>query len=386
MRKITALLCVTAAVLANVAANAEPARAAKVLVVLRTHEADQHIRPARGSGIGAPLFSDAQSMNSAYREALDFDRDSPLTAALTLAFRDRAPFVELVASADRARYMSGAPFDKPTEAARNEGFDFVLALYDTFVGFGPRSPLDDEAGRLTPMYGVSYGLFDLATNRAIQRGHVRNFGFKPASFDGTARDLALFPQTWPYLCLQNSSDLVDELIRKDAVHEMAAHIGRGDEYPAVEAAIEAYRKRLDWRLKPARGWVDRRSDTFERVMYPKGDLAKSVWMTVDVELLLAALGQQAKTVDEFVSLYYRDRARLMPDAPLERFTDIDAPGYGAWRYVEPGGEHALVFVRKSSAMTMQVMRLTIIGKFDEIYPPLRGKIEQMLANSRVDLN
>src|SRR6185503_6488296 len=232
----------------------------------------------RGNRLGEPVFfTDTTPMNAAYKSsALDFDRDSPLTAALTLAFRDRAPFVELATSADRDRYMSGEPFDKPTEAARQEGFDFVLALYDDFVGFGPRGTLDDEAGLLRPVYGLSFGLFDLATKRAMQRGSVHSYGYQPASFDGTARDLALFPRTWPYLCLMNSTDIVDELVRKDAVHAIAARVGRGAEYPAVRSDIEAYRKRLAWRLQPASGWIERRSGAFDRLMIPRGDLGKFV--------------------------------------------------------------------------------------------------------------
>lgn len=387
MKWIIALMCVATFASATMANSAEPTRRAKVLVVLRTHEASEHMRLATGNRLGVPLFAAVTPMNGAYRASvLDFDRDTPLGAALTLAFRDRAPFVELSTSADRDRYMSGAPFDKPTREARAEGFDFVLALYDTFVGFAPRNGLDDEAGLMSPMYAVSYGLFDLTTSRAILRGQVKNSGYKPASFDGTAQDLALFQQTWPYPCLLNSTDIVDELIHKDAIHEIAARVGRGAEYPAVRADIESYRKRLDWRLKPAAGWIERRSGAFARVMYPKGELGRSVWMYVEAELLLPALGRQVSTAEEFVAIYDRDRARLMPDLPPEPFADIDAPDYRAWRYVEPGGEHALVFVRKTSALTMQVVTLKIVGDFDEIYPPLRDEIERMLANSIVRLN
>jgi len=32
------------------------------------------------------------------------------------------------------------------------------------------------------------------------------------------------------------------------------------------------------------------------------------------------------------------------------------------------------------------MTLTVVGDFDVIYPPLRGRIEQMLANSTVALH
>ena len=76
----------------------------------------------------------------------------------------------------------------------------------------------------------------------------------------------------------------------------------------------------------------------------------------------------------------------MPDFPITAFTDITAPGYGAWRYTEPSGEQELAFMRKMGVLTMQVMTVTFAGKFDELYPPLRGKIEQMLAHSIVELD
>jgi hypothetical protein len=181
--------------------------------------------------------------------------------------------------------------------------------------------------------------------------------------------------------------MLDKLVRRDAVHEMAERVGRSAEFPAVREDIEAYRKRLVWSLQPAAGWAARRTpDPFERVMFPRGDLGRSVWMYVDAELLLPALGQQAKTAEEFIRIYDRDRARLMPDLPATAFTDVTAPGYGAWRYTEPSGEQELVFMRKTSAVTMQVMTVTFAGKFDELYPPLRGKIEEMLAHSTVTLN
>jgi hypothetical protein len=283
--------------------------------------------------------------------------------------------------------MKDAPLDEPSGIARTQGFDFVLVFYDSFVGFAPRDDLDDEAGLLSPEYGFSYALHDLAAGRVIRRGWVHNYGYKPASFDGTTQDRELFRETWPYLCLMNSTDLLDELIRKDSVHEMAARVGRDAEYPAVRADIEAYRKRLVWSLQPAAGWVVRRTrDPFVRIMFPRGDLGRSVSMHVAAELLLPALGQQAKTAEEFIQIYDRGRARLMPDFPITVFTDITAPGYGAWRYTEPSGEQELVFMRKTSAVTIQVMTVTFAGKFAELYPPLRGKIEEMLAHSVVNLN
>ena len=388
MKAIASLICAAAFTLTNVAAGAEPARPAKMLVVLRAREATDHLRQASNGHLGQPVFADQPPLAESYRSSiLDFDRDSTLAAALTLAFRDRAPFVELATSADRDRYMTGALLDKPTKAARTEGFDFVLAVYDSFVGFAPRNGFDDDSGVLSPEYGFSYALHDLATDNVIQRGAVHNYGYKPVSFDDTTQDRELFKQTWPYLCLMNTTDMVDDLVRKDAVREMAERVGRSTEYPGVRADIEAYRKRLVWSLQPAAGWVARRTrDPFERVMFPRGDLGRSVWMHVDAELLLPALGQQANTAEEFIHIYDRDRARLMPDFPITAFTDITAPGYGAWRYTEPNGEQQLVFMRKTSAVTIQVMTVTFAGKFNELYPPLRSKIEEMLAHSVVKLN
>src|SRR5262245_37174670 len=121
MRTIAYLICTATLAVAQMAIGAEPVRPVKVLAVLRTQEASQHMRLATGNRLGVPLFAADAPMNAAYMTSvLEFDRDTPLAAALTLAFRDRAPFVELSTSADRDRYMSGAPFDKPTLNARNE--------------------------------------------------------------------------------------------------------------------------------------------------------------------------------------------------------------------------------------------------------------------------
>jgi hypothetical protein len=388
MKAIAILTCVAAFTFANVAVGAEPERQAKVLVVLRTRDTTKHVRLPDSTLRSRIVFADQPWLDANYRSAIrDFDRDAPLAAALTLAFRERARFVELTSSADRDRYMAGSPLGKPTSAARAEGFDFVLALYDSFVGFAPRDYHDDEAGLLRPAYEFSYALHDLSTNQVIRRGGVGNFGFKQASFDGSIQDRDLFQQTWPYLCLENATDMVDELLRNDAVHEMAAHVGRAAEYPAVRKDIETYRKRLVWQLKPAPGWTVRRThDLFARFMAPRGEFRHAVWMYVDVELLLPALGQQAKTAEEFIGVYDRDRARLMPDSPVTTFTDIQVPGYSAWRYALPGGEQELVFMRKTSAVTMQVVTVSFVGKFDELYPPLREDIREMLAHSTVTLD
>jgi hypothetical protein len=76
----------------------------------------------------------------------------------------------------------------------------------------------------------------------------------------------------------------------------------------------------------------------------------------------------------------------MPDFPIAGFTEVTAPGYTAWRYTEPSGEVELVFMRMTTAETMQVMTVTFAGKFDELYPPQRAKIEEMLAHGSVTLN
>jgi len=388
VKAIASLICVAAITLTHVAAGAEPVRSAKVLVVLRTREATSHIRmPSNDPGRPVFIPSQDQSLVAAYKASVrGFDRDPPLIAALTLAFRDRAPFVELAASADRDRYMSGAPLDKPTDAARTEGYDFVLALYDDFVGLASRDYPDADAGLFTPAYYVSYVLFDLTTGREIQRGSVHDYGFKRVDFSAATRNGDLFKQTWPFLCLMNSSEILDELVRRDAIHDMAARVGREAAYPAVKKEIESYRKRLAWRLNPAPGWVERRTHTsFSRLMIPRGNLAQSVRLYADAELLLPALGMAANTVEDFIPLYDRGRARMMPDSPIAPFKDVTAPGYGAYRYVDPDGKPQLLFVRKTSAVTMQVMTLMIDDDFDHLYPLVRGKIEEMLAHSVVGI-
>ena len=384
MKRIALVICV--AVLAVAPVCAESAHAVKVLAVLRAHEATKHFRPPIPEG--QIVFASQPPLNASYRSALDdFDRDTPLRAALTLAFRDRAPFVELTTTTNRERYMGGTLLDKPTRTARAEGFDFVIVLYDDFIGFAPRDYVDDDSIVVAPEYAFSYALYEVAADKMVRRGYVQTHGYEPVTFDGSARDRELFARTWPYLCLMSAVDMLDELVREDAVHAMSVHAGLGAEYPAVREEIKSYGKRLAWHLEPASGWREQTTgSTFSRILAPRGKLSRQVRMYVNAELLLPALGQQARSIEEFASVYDRDRARVMPDSPMTPFSNVDAPNYRAWRLSMPSGQQQLVFMRKTSRVTMQVVTVRFDGTFDDLYPAVRGKIEQMLAHSTVSLD
>jgi hypothetical protein len=71
---------------------------------------------------------------------------------------------------------------------------------------------------------------------------------------------------------------------------------------------------------------------------------------------------------------------------MAAFTDIDAPDYRSFRYSAPGGVSKLVFFRQNGESVMQVVTLTLSGDFATLYPPLRPRIESMLAHSVVRLD
>jgi hypothetical protein len=382
------MACVVHAALA-----AEP-RPVKLLVILRTTESPHHIHqpyPDTDFRSGAPYHQKWAGLGlpfeRAFQKTLDgFDRDPALVAALTRAFRERAPFVEVATSADRARYIRRAPFDSPTGVARAEGYDFVLALYENFVGLAARDFHDHDAGLFTPAFAVSYSLHDLADGRRIARGFVHDTGVRRENLDTALHDPVLFTETWPYLCYVTANSMVDELVRKDGVHTMAVRVGRGADFPAVRDDIEAYRRRLAWRLEPASGWVERRTaSSFTRVMFPRGDRALVLQMQIDAELMLPALRPDVRSTQEFVVQYDRQRFTMMPDAPITPFADVTAPGYDAYRYRSPGGEHNLLFVRQSTPAMIQVVTVTLDGDFDGLYQSVRADVEAMLAQSTVTL-
>jgi hypothetical protein len=396
-----ALLAVMATAVVH---GAEPPRKARVLVLLGVMERNGHIHitgaseaPEEGGrSLGNPLsgrtrapllYPQIPRLNQMFvRTIAGFDRNPDLTTALVEVFRDRAPVLEITTTADSARYLRRATLNSLTAAPRDEGFDFVIALFDDFVGLATRDPVDAEAGLLAPAYRVGYALHDVAKNEVLKRGHARAVGSARAPLDAAAANRELFVAAWPYLSLQNATQIADELLRTDLLHAMAERVGRGSEMPPVSARLAEFERRLVWNLKPAKGWRDKSISGFSRLLQPRGDRARVMQMHFAVDLMIPELQGGSTSVGDYARSYDRNRRLQMPHAgPLSAFTEITAPDYEAFRFTGQGGDHNLVVLRATPYAVVRVVTLSLVGDFDGIYPAVRPQIEQMLAQSQITL-
>ncbi len=388
----------------EVANSADGARQARVLVVLHALERGEHIYIAGGSeapeeggrSLGNPLYGRTRTkllyqrvpaLNQTFiRTIAGFDRDPGLSTALTRVFGERAPIVEIATTTDGARYLRRATLDTLTEAAREDGFDFVIALFDDFVGLRTRDWADADQGLLTPGYSVGYALHDVASNRILKRGRAHADGFMRAPHDVAAANRELFVATWPYLCAVNATQIADELLRTDQLHIIAERVGRGSEMPPVAAKLADFERRLHWKLKPATGWRERTVNGFSRILEPRGDRSRDVQIRFAIDLMIPELQQGATSVEEYSRIYDRNRRLQLPLAgSLSRFAEVSAPGYEVFRFTGQGGDHNLVFLQATPDAVVRVVTFSIVGDFDAQYPGMRPQIESMLAGSSVTL-
>ena len=405
VRRIVTMLALTLLSLtATHAAEDAGARKARVLVILGAMERNNHIHIAGSTG--APeeggesrsnsfhgrqrvqlLYKQIPRLNQVFVRTIEgFDRDPDLANAVVQVFRHRAPILEVTTTADTGRYLRRATLDSLTDAPRDEGFDFVIALFDDFFGLATRDSIDADAGLLAPAYRVGFALHDVAANEVMKRGHARASGALRSPADVAAANRELFVATWPYLCLLNATQIADELLRTDQLHAMAARVGRGAEMPPVAAKIAEFERRLEWKLAPAKGWRDRSINGFSRVLEPRGDRAREMQLHFSVDLMIPELQQGARSVADYARIYDHNRRLQMPLAgPLTPFADVSAPGYESFRFTGQSGDHNLVFLRATPDAVVRVVTLSIVGDFDASYARERAKIEAMLANSAVTL-
>ena len=384
---------------------AEPARDVRVLVVLRATEQPNHIfvtgmknesisvgrvfgETSQGKSRAQMLYSRVASLNDTFVTAIAaFDRDTPMAEAVRTAFAERGSLFEITATTDVQKYLKRSALVTLTDVPRDERFDFVIAVHDDFVGLATLDWLDAEEGLMTPAYDISYSVYDAGGGHVVASGKASSSGYLRQPAQTAAANPALFGHLWPYLCTLNATTMVDELLRTDQLHSMADKVGRGAEMPPVAAKLADYEQRLEWNLKPASGWHEKRTGKFSRVLEPRSGSSSSVMrMSVSVDFLIAELGQQASAVADYLPIYDRQRLRQAPKAkPLERFSDIAAPGYDSYRFLGQAGEHNLVFLKTGNDSIVRVFTVSLSGNFDEIYPRVRGKVESMLANSDVRL-
>jgi hypothetical protein len=384
---------------------AEQARDVRLLVVLRTTEQVNHIfvagmkneavsvgrvfgEPSQGKSRTRMLHSRVTYLNETFLTAIaTFDRDTYLKEALRNAFAERSAHFAITTTGDVQKYVKRGPLVTLTDAARAEQVDYVILLHDDFVGLATLDWLDAEEGLLTPAFDMSYSVYDAASGEVVAQGKASSSGYLSQPSQTAASNPALFVHLWPYLCTLNAAAMVDDLLRTDQLHSMLAKVGRGNELPPVAAKLADYEQRLQWQLKPASGWHERRAGKFLRVLEPRDVSSADVMrMSVAVDFLIPELGQQAASVQEYLPLFDRQRLRQAPRSkPLEPFSDIAAPGYVSYRYLGQAGEHNLVFFKAGDESVMRVFTVSLSGDFDQIYARVRRKVEAMLAHSDVSL-
>jgi hypothetical protein len=384
---------------------AESARDVRILVVLRATEQPNHVfvtgmkneaisvgrvfgEPSQGKSRSMMLYSRVTHLNDTFVGTIaGFDRDTRMGDALRTAFAERSAHFEITTTADAQKYLKRTALVTLSHAPRDERFDFVIAVHDDFVGLATLDWMDAEEGLMTPAYDISYSIYDAGNGEVVARGKASSSGYLRQPAQTAASDPALFVHLWPYLCTLNATAMVDELLRTDQLHSMMAKVGRGAEMPPVAAKLADSEQRLQWKLKPAGGWHERRTGKFSRVLEPRNESSSNVMrMSVTVDFLIPELGQQVASVAEYLPIFDRQRLRQAPRAtPLERFSDIAAPGYDSYRYLGQAGEHNLVFLKTNGDSIVRVFTVSLSGKFEELYPRVRGKVESMLANSDVRL-
>jgi hypothetical protein len=402
---IRRVVLVAFASLACAAALAQqPVRDVRILVVLRATEQPNHIfvtgmkneaisvggrfsAPTEGRSRSQMLYTRVTYLNDTFVNAIaGFDRDAAMKDALRIAFAERNALFAITSTTDVHKYLKRTPAVSLTEAPQVEQFDYVIAIHDDFVGLATLDWLDAEEGLLTPAYDISYYVYDTSNGDVITRGKASSSGYLRQPYQTAASNPALFGHLWPYLCTLNSTAMVDELLRSDQLHSMASKVGRGAEVPPVAAKLANYEQRLEWQLKPASGWQERRTGKFSRVLEPRNLQSDEMRLSVNVDFLIPELGQQASTVAEYLPFYDRQRLRQAPRAkPLEQFSDITAPGYEAYRFLGQAGEHNLVLFRIGDESLMRIYTVSLSGDFAALYPRVRRKIESMLAASDVRL-
>ena len=386
------------------AAATDSQRQARVLVVLGVVEQQNHIyfynaerrsikigrafgAPWHGRSMTAMQLTRVTHLNQQFTSVISgFNRYPALESAITQAFAERAPLVQITTTPDANRYLSGTLNISLTEMPKAENYDFVLVLNEDFVGLAANDELDVINGLMTPAYDVSYKLHDVVSGEIVARGKASANGYLRQPVEKATSDPALFGYLWPYLCTLNAVEVVDQLLRDDQLHAMAVRAGRGDELPPVAAKLADFERRLRWNLKSASGWRERSATPYSHVMEPRIELRNSMRMTFDVDYLIPELGLGVKTVDQFLPIYDRKRLRDAPKAKaLEPFSDIAAPGYRVFRYEGQAGEINLLLLRATDDALMQIVTISIADDFDKVYPKIRGKLEQMLAGSQVKL-
>lgn len=348
-------------------------------------------------GLTVPFMAIANSINFKKRSEelgaeLDgvlqgYDRYAVIYKALEARFEQRSSGFAVTESRDTNRYLTDGSI---TTAASEQGYDYVIAIEDKFSGLSMLNQLATRTDDLAPLTTLGFRLYDARKRSRMTKGVITSNGLEKRPYREAVRDRDLYVATFPALADSLANQLVGTLFRGDHLHMMAAASGHGGDVPEVGAVMKRFEKRFDYRLEPAVGWKRTRMNTkYVSVLEPRSDLRLSLGLRFEVDLLIPELGQDVKTLDEYIAIWQTRLADQGIDtSTFTEFEDIDAPeGFRVYAFDIAG--HAgrqISMLRLLNDDMLQLVSLVFLKDFDTLYPQQRATIEQMIRTARLDVS
>jgi len=268
---------------------------------------------------------------------------------------------------------------------------FVLVLSEEFCGLATQSGLADSLSAATIR---KYELYDAASKTKLAHGKVNSAYAKYYSVDAALANREIFVTDYPEAVRLSSDALYGELNRKDALHQIAASVGLGDQVPAIGSILEAYAKRFKYSIELADGWRKprfpglihmKKANPYLLTVDPEQDVGK-IGMTAMIDLLIDAFAQKVSTADEYASIYFQRLAEQGYN--LESLKKYDGLSLReAWvPYIfdntKSNGNNVTLF-RKVGDDYLLVYEVWVIGGM-QIFEKHKAEIEYMVNNSKFE--
>lgn len=313
-----------------------------------------------------------------------YERTPILADAVKRSFAKPAGVFEVTTTTDSARYLQTRGRDKLTAAA--EEFDYVLHLQSEFVGLwmgGAFTRTDD----LTPAQAVRYRLFRASDSAVVHKGAVTSFGQEKRHYNLAVADRDFFVNLWPNVCTSLAWRIVGELNGGDQLHAMAAQVGRGGEVPAIGTVLKQHEDSFRMELAPVKGWRETKLGTnYVRVLEPRDSSNKVMGIRFEVDLLLPEFGQDVSTLEEYLLAFSLRRSESNPEfPPISKWDGINAPGYEVYLASDGANARSILLYRMLGERKVQFINVVFLKDFESLYAANRGKIEEMIASSVVEL-
>jgi hypothetical protein len=316
-----------------------------------------------------------------------YDRYETLYQALVNRFKKRSPGFALTESRAPSQFLA----DKSIKAtAADQGYDYVITIEDKFSGLSMLHVVATKTDDLAPLTTLGFQVYDARKRSRIAKGVISANGLKKLPYTQAVHDRDLFVTAYGEIADSLANQVVGTLFRTDQLHAMAESAGRGNEVPQVSAVLKRFEKRFDYRFQPAPEWKrTRMTSKYINVLEPKSDLRFSLGLRFEVDLLIAELGQDVTTLDEYVSVYL---TRLsdggIGTATFAEFPDIQAPpGYRAYSFnLGENGGRQIVLLRLLNADMVEMVSVVCLKDFDRLYSGQRAAIERMIADAKLDVS